>query len=263
MSHSEPMAAVPQETSWMAVLAGLFHFDILHVRQRVFTLAEKYEFTDEAGAPRFFVVRPPRLAINLLAGLFFSFLRLGLLIFVVVTILRGGPLLPLVALLIVANFFLTVAHILVAPYRDIQVFSDESQSWRLLTITQDNKIGLTRDYTVYDCLGNAVARLRRQTLPSIFRATWEAETLDGHLIGRVREDSLVRALLRRYLGPLYGILRTNFNFEFPDGTVCGKFDRKLTLTDQYLLDLRGDPRHLLDRRVALAAAILLDTGEAR
>ncbi len=43
----------------------------------------------------------------------------------------------------------------------------------------------------------------------------------------------------------------------------GRYDRKLTLTDQYVLDLRPDAARLLDRRVALALAILLDTGESR
>jgi hypothetical protein len=43
----------------------------------------------------------------------------------------------------------------------------------------------------------------------------------------------------------------------------GEYNRKLTLTDQYVLDLRADPQYLLDRRVVLAVAILLDSAERR
>ncbi|MDK2972824.1 MAG: hypothetical protein PWP23_2579 [Candidatus Sumerlaeota bacterium] len=248
---------------WVRALAALFDYDELHVRQRVFTLSEKYEFTDAYGQPRFFVVRPPRLALTMALAAVIGILRIGILILVVSMLMKGGSFGIGIGILIVTNFLLNLTFVLAAPYRHIQVYADESEAWRLMTITQDNKLGLTRDYTIYDCFGEEVARLRRHTIWSIFRASWLAETPSGQPITRVREDSLLRALLRRYLGPLYGILRTNFNFEYPDGTIYGKFDRKLTLTDQYLLDLRGDPDRLVDRRVTLAASILLDTGERR
>jgi len=48
-----------------------------------------------------------------------------------------------------------------------------------------------------------------------------------------------------------------------DGVVIGDFNRKLTLLDRYVLDLRQDPDRRLDRRVALALGIMLDTGERR
>jgi hypothetical protein len=87
--------------------------------------------------------------------------------------------------------------------------------------------------------------------------------MQGEPICSVMEDSLWLALLRRYLGPLWGLLRTNFDIRLPNGTRVGEYNRKLTLTDQYVLNLTGDPYYLVDRRVALALAILLDTAEGR
>jgi hypothetical protein len=166
-------------------------------------------------------------------------------------------------LLIAGGWIAMFVRILLAPYRHIDVFTDESEQFRALSITQDNKIGFYRRYTIFDAAGNPVAQARRNTLKAMWRREWIAETIDGRPICRIREDSLTLALLRRYLGPLFGVLRTNFNFEFPDGTPIGEYNRKLTLTDQYLLDLRQDTYYLIDRRVALALAILLDSAEAR
>jgi len=73
--------------------------------------------------------------------------------------------------------------------------------------------------------------------------------------------------LRRVLGSLFGLLRTNFILLRLDpgsaGVVFGEFNRKFTILDRYVLDLTSDPEHSLDRRVALALGVMLDTGEGR
>ena len=76
------------------------------------------------------------------------------------------------------------------------------------------------------------------------------------------------ALLRRVLGPLFGsffgLLRTNFIILRADGEdVVGEFNRKFTILDRYALDLKADAARTLDRRVALALGVMLDTGERR
>jgi hypothetical protein len=81
------------------------------------------------------------------------------------------------------------------------------------------------------------------------------------------EDSVVLSLLRRVLGSLFGVLRTNFVLVLlggpQHGTVIGEFNRKFTLFDRYVLDLSADPERQFDRRVALALGLMLDTGERR
>ena len=75
------------------------------------------------------------------------------------------------------------------------------------------------------------------------------------------EDSLLSALVRRYV-----IRVTPMNFVFRLGEsdrAIGRFNRKFTLRDRYVLDLTEDPTALLDRRVALALGVILDTGERR
>ena len=263
MTEPQPQQWRPEDLQWLQALQQVFSYDVLHIRQKVLAIAQKYYVTDEWNRPRFFVVRPPRLTLNVTLNLVIGLIRIGIFIFVLRMLFGGGNLVAAFAILFVTNFFLGLAQVLIAPFRDIDVFTDDSQTWRILTITQDNKLGFWRRYSLYDCTEALVATFRRNTLKSIIRREWIIGTPEGRRIMRVREDSLWLALLRRRLGPLWGALRTNFNFEFPDGTVFGKYDRKLTITDQYILDLRGDPQRLIDRRVTVAMSILLDTGEMR
>ena len=48
----------------------------------------------------------------------------------------------------------------------------------------------------------------------------------------------------------------NFNI-LMDGQAIGSFDRKLTLFDRYAMDIYGDPEKKMDRRMALALAVVL------
>lgn len=250
----------PEVLAW---LGGLFQFHTLTVKQQLLTLSEKYEVCDGNGFPRFWVVRPPRLLLNFvlslavtLANLVFVYLAYRLFVY------GQRPLLA-AAIFIGGGYICLFLRLLLAPFRDISVFADRTESFRLLYIAQENKLGLFLRFTVHDAAGEPVAVLRRHFLRSIFQRTWTAVTLDGRPIFRAAEDSIFLALLRRYIGTFYGLLRTNFDFYLPNGTRVGEYNRKLTLTDQYILDLSGDPHGYIDRRLALAAAILLDTGERR
>jgi hypothetical protein len=78
-----------------------------------------------------------------------------------------------------------------------------------------------------------------------------------------REDSIILSLLRRLLGPLFGLLRTNYIILDADERLVGEFNRKLTLLDRYVLDLSHDRVRSLDRRIAVGLGVMLDTGERR
>jgi hypothetical protein len=45
--------------------------------------------------------------------------------------------------------------------------------------------------------------------------------------------------------------------------VIGEFNRKFTILDRYVLDMTSDSQHNVDRRIAIAMAVMLDTGELR
>ncbi len=247
----------------LAPIEALYRYDTLYVRQKLLTVAQRYQVDDDWGQPRFWVVRPPRLFLNILVNLaatLVGYIALGL---VLVAIIVWQNLLAAALIYFTLPPIAAIGARLLAPYRNIRVHADEGEQVPLLLITQDTKLALRSRYTLYEPDGTEVARFERDNLAAILRRSWTAFTPEGAEICRVREDSWVKALLRRYLGPMYGLLRTNFIFQFPDGTTVGKYDRQLTLLDQYVLDLTEDRYRLLDRRVALAFAILLDSAESR
>jgi hypothetical protein len=115
--------------------------------------------------------------------------------------------------------------------------------------------------------GTPLGRMKKNYLYNIFRKKWSVVDPEAKPILIAREDSLILSLLRRFLGPLFGLLRTNFVLltPGPDGQeqIRGEFNRKLTIFDRYVLDVTRDRPRTIDRRLAVALGVLLDTGEHR
>jgi hypothetical protein len=151
--------------------------------------------------------------------------------------------------------------------RHVSFYRDESKRDRLLEIRQDKKFQpIMMTYTVRDARGRSIARLGKNILFNFIRKRWYvwAPGAERRVLFLAKEDSIILSLLRRFLGPLFGLLRTNFIF-LPAGTedVIGEFKRKFTILDRYVLDMSADPQRLMDRRIALALGVMLDTGERR
>jgi hypothetical protein len=158
-----------------------------------------------------------------------------------------------------------VVAIWLAPKRHIFIYADDTKSQLLLEVFQDQKFHLIRGtYTVRDPREGVLGQFRKNYLYNLYRKRWDGFRPDGTPLVVAREDSLILSLLRRFLGPMLGLLRTNFVYLRP-GTdkVIGEFNRKVTLFDRYVLDLSADRARELDRRMAVALGILLDTGERR
>ncbi|MCR4413058.1 MAG: hypothetical protein NUV77_11620, partial [Thermoguttaceae bacterium] len=151
------------------------------------------------------------------------------------------------------------------PKRHVYFYRDESKQEQLLEVRQDRKfMPIVQTFTIQDPAGNVLARLRKNSLTDFFRKRWQCFNPDGSVRCVIKEDSLILSLLRRFLGPLFGILRTNFIIcEGQTERVIGEFNRKFTILDRYVLDLKADPARTLDRRIALAIGVMLDTGERR
>jgi uncharacterized protein YxjI len=247
----------------------VFDRDIFLLRQKHLAINEKYTVSDESGAPIVFVERPAHLLRNLLAllvGLAAMIASVAAVITGVVAV--GGKEAAGVASIIawpLAFLTLILVASALSKKRHITFYRDERKKDRLLEILQDRKIQLiTATYTVRDARGQPLARLRKNYLYNIFRKRWEIRTLADQLAFLVKEDSIILSLLRRVLGPMYGLLRTNFVFCGADGrSVLGEFKRKMTILDRYALDLKRDRHRKLDRRLALAMGVMLDTGERR
>jgi hypothetical protein len=244
-----------------------FDRDVFLLRQRVFTIRSKYEVWAENGMPILYVERPTyplRTLGAYIVGVVAGFMVLAWLTRVPAADPLAGPLLVLLAVPIAAVVFVVVSMAL-RPLRHVTIYRDESRAEVLLKVLQDQRVALvTRTYTVLAKGGEPIAKLRKTYIHNIVRKRWYVEAPDGRPLALAIEDSIVLSLLRRVLGPLFGFLRTNFLLVRGEhAEVFGEFNRKLTLLDRYVLDLSADPARTFDRRVALALAVMLDTGERR
>ena len=158
--------------------------------------------------------------------------------------------------------------------RNITVFEDDSKQAPVLLINQELLWEfLHRRYTVQDAKGEVIAKLSRNNLTSLFRRRWDILDPAGTVIAKAREDTVALTFVRRlvnfipFVDLLGGIIKTDFHFFRFDAAgneqKIGSFDRRIGFFDKYVLDLTDDSERTLDRRVALAVAILLDMAEKR
>jgi uncharacterized protein YxjI len=139
---------------------------------------------------------------------------------------------------------------------DIRVFSDESKTREVLSIKARQILDFSAAYDVVDTeMNQKVGVLRRKGLRSLLRDEWEVLDANDRLIGQLFEDSLGLALLRRFL--LGAWLPQNYDISV-NGTRVADLKQRFHLFRYELdLDFRMDTNHLLDRRVGIAAGILL------
>lgn len=248
---------------------AVFNRDIFLLRQKHFAINQKYQVSDEQGNPILFVERPTYFWRQVLAlvGAYAvtSVLYMGAMAGVVAASAEGANGVPgMIVFLLLPVVFVTVAMAL-SKKRHVTFYRDEGKHEKLLDILQDKKIEFpTRTYTIRDASGKPLASLKKNYLSNIFRKRWVMRSPGGSVMYVAKEDSIILSLLRRVLGPLYGLLRTNFLITRGLGnTVIGEFKRKFTILDRYVLDLSADRRRDFDRRLALALGVMLDTGERR
>lgn len=248
-----------------------FDHDKFLLRQKRLSLHEKYYVWDEAGQTVLFIERPMLWGQTIAAILAAAFTAVFILVPAIILAVALQKSSPPVALIlgilgVVIGLIAALAvGIRVSPKRHVRFYRDDSRRERLLDVLQDRKFWLLNaTYTVVDPAGALLARLTKNYLYDIIRKRWVCQSADGSLLCIAREDSIILSMLRRLIGPMYGLLRTNFIIQpSEDGPIIGEFNRKFTLFDRYVLDLSGDPQRLLDRRVAIALGVMLDTGERR
>ena len=249
-----------------------FARDKFLLNQRHLAIREKYEVADEEGAPLMFVERPRYIFLNVLAifaGIFAGAVNLFIFAGIRGLLKRGGGdplLLTLLALWATYGSFLVIylAAAGLAKKRHVTIYRDESKAETLLNISQDHKIQLlTAAYTVLDQQGKPIAKLFKKRLHNILRKRWYCHDGAGTLLFTAKEDSMILSILRLFLGSFFGLLRTNYIIFDRSGDILGEFNRKLTVLDRYVLDMSADSLRSVDRRIALAMGVLLDSGEKR
>jgi uncharacterized protein YxjI len=154
-----------------------------------------------------------------------------------------------------------------AMKEDIRFFADEGETREVFRIAARTWLdtGGSR-YDVVAADGEKIGVLHH-TFKSILRTTWSIQDPNEQELAIARERSQATAVLRRlidFVPDVGGLIPIPYNFDILAGEqVIGKMDRKFQLRDRYVLDLSADTGKLLDRRLAIALAIGLDTLQNR
>ena len=248
---------------------SLFNRDIFLLRQKHLAINQKYQVSDEQGNAILYVERPTYFFRTLLALLVAWVAMMAVYVLGMAVASAGvqrGDVGGLGVLVILAApiAFVVVAMAL-SKRRHVTFYRDESKTQKMFDVLQDKKVQFPmRTYTVRDASGTPLATFKKNYLYNIVRKRWEMRSPNGSIICVAKEDSIILSLLRRVLGPLFGLLRTNFIITRGESDmVVGEFKRKFTILDRYVLDLSTDRRRDLDRRLGLALGVMLDTGERR
>lgn len=145
---------------------------------------------------------------------------------------------------------------------DIRVYSDESKTQEVLSIKARNIMDFSASYDVVDtALNQKVGVLRRRGLRSLLRDEWEILDANDRMVGLLFEDNIGLALLRRLL--LGSWLPQNYDMTFGETRVGDLRQNFNPFRYELNLDFSMDVSRLLDRRLGIAAGILLAAVEGK
>ena len=138
---------------------------------------------------------------------------------------------------------------------DIRIYADEEMTEELLKISARSVLDFSATYDVTDSTtGEHLGSLRRKGLRSIIKDEWLLLNPDDREIGRIAEDSMLMALLRRFISSL---IPQTFHGEIGNQPVALYRQNFNPFVIKLTADFSPDTGHLLDRRLGLAAGLLL------
>lgn len=144
---------------------------------------------------------------------------------------------------------------------DIRIYSDETMSEEKLVIQARSIIDFSAAYDVVDCLDGAkVGALRRKGFKSMFRDSWEFLDDNDAVIGKVEEDSLAMATMRRFLSNL---IPQRFHISHNGATVATYSQFFNPFIYKLQVHLEPGAADVMDPRLILAGGILIAAIEGR
>jgi uncharacterized protein YxjI len=145
---------------------------------------------------------------------------------------------------------------------DIRIYSDENKTQELLYIKARQILDFSATYDVVDSQSDTkVGVLRRRGFRSMIRDEWQVLDAYDQPMGILLEDNMSRALLRRFI--LGKLLPQSYDLLINDVVLAEMKQRFHLFRYDLDLDFSMDTNRSLDRRLGIAAAILLGTIEGK
>ena len=138
---------------------------------------------------------------------------------------------------------------------DIRVFTGEEMQNEVILIQARQVLDISATYDVVDSAsGEKIGALRRRGLKSVIKDEWLFLDVNDREIGSVKEDTLLWALIRRFVT---NIFPQKYHGAINGVPVCVFKQNFNPFVMKINLDFSPDTKGLLDRRLGIAAAILL------
>lgn len=146
---------------------------------------------------------------------------------------------------------------------DLRLYADESMQRELLAITTQQVIDFSAAYQVHDVVRDeTVGSLKRRGLKSMMRDEWLITDAEDRELAIIREDNMVKALVRRFLDFAALLMPQRYHAEIDGATVVTYRQHFNPFVHKLAVDFT-DPGQRLDRRLGLAAGVLLMAIEGR
>ncbi len=144
---------------------------------------------------------------------------------------------------------------------DIRLYTDESMQTEVLTIKARQIIDFSAAYDVVDSLkGEKVGALKRKGMKSIFKDEWIIMNEEDREKGLIKEDSAFLAFVRRFI---INVIPQKYHIEMDGEKVCELRQNFNPFVMKIDIDFSMDEKGLLDRRLGIAAAVLMCAIEQR
>jgi hypothetical protein len=142
--------------------------------------------------------------------------------------------------------------------KELRVFSDPTLSFELLTITPAKKDPGQKIFSVYDPVNRElVGKVNVPNASGLQRQEWNLFDRREHHIGHLQEDSAMLAAMRRYLS---AALPQTYTFYGEDCIVGIASLMNGIFSPEMEIDLQADCQRRLDRRLVVAALVLVLAG---
>lgn len=144
---------------------------------------------------------------------------------------------------------------------DIRVYTSEEMTEEVLVIMARGVIDIGMTYDVVDPATNEkLGALRRKGLKSILRDEWHILNAGDQQIGTIIEDSMGLAMVRRFLSNL---VPQSFTVDVQHQKVMELRQHFNPFVAKIDIDMSFDQNGMLDRRLGVAAAVLMSAIEGR
>jgi uncharacterized protein YxjI len=147
---------------------------------------------------------------------------------------------------------------------DIRLYTGEDKQEEVLTIKARSILDFGATYDITDTRsGQRVGSMRRKALHSMFQDEWAILDPQDRELGTIKEDSIILALIRRFIDYVTLFLPQKFTAEIGGRPVANYAQTKNPFSSRLTIDFSPDTSNIYDRRLGIAAGLLLCAIEGR